>query len=55
MAASMMVPSLLAAGLVAAGVLDTASGYGVQHTVMIPAMIGVMLWRYSEYAHPHGR
>lgn len=21
---------------------------------MVPAMLGVMLWRYEEYARPHG-
>lgn len=25
----------------------------VQHAVMVPAMLGVMLWRYDEYATPH--
>jgi hypothetical protein len=53
MAGAMIVPSLLAAGLVVAGALDTAAAFGVQHVVMIPAMLGVMLWRYAEYAHPH--
>ena len=23
------------------------------HAVMVPAMLGVVLWRYDEYAHPH--
>jgi hypothetical protein len=53
MAGSMIIPSLLAAGLVLAGALETAAAFGVQHVVMIPAMLGVMLWRYAEYAHPH--
>ena len=54
MAASMILPSLAAAVLVAAEVLETAAGMGIQHAVMIPAMLGVMLWRYEEYAQPHG-
>lgn len=55
MAASMMVPTVLAAALVAAGSLGAGAGLGVQHAVMIPAMLGVMLWRYDEYARPHHR
>jgi uncharacterized membrane protein YhaH (DUF805 family) len=38
MALSMMVPTV---------------ALGVQHLVMVPAMLGVMLWRYDDYAHPH--
>jgi flagellar biosynthetic protein FliP len=53
MAASMLVPSALAALFVAAGTFTTATGFVVQHVVMVPAMIGVMLLRYDEYAH-HG-
>lgn len=55
MAASMMVPTAITAVLVAAGVLGTMPGMVVQHVVMIPAMLGVMLWRYDEYARPHHR
>ena len=25
----------------------------IQHAVMIPAMLAVMLWRYDEYAQTH--
>jgi hypothetical protein len=53
MAASMVLPSLLAAALTAAGVLAVGTAFAVQHAVMIPAMLGVMLWRYDEYARPH--
>jgi flagellar biosynthetic protein FliP len=53
MAASMIVPTLLAAALAASGALQAAGALGVQHAVMIPAMLGVMLWRYEHYAHPH--
>jgi hypothetical protein len=55
MAMSMVVPTAAAAALAFAGVLGTGAALAVQHVVMIPAMLGVMLWRYEEYAHPHGR
>lgn len=55
MAASMMVPTALAAALVAAGTFGTMTGMLVQHVIMLPAMLGVMLWRYDEYARPHSR
>ena len=50
MAASMVVPTLIAAGFAWAGVLSTAGGMAVQHVVMLPAMLAVMLWRYDEYS-----
>jgi flagellar biosynthetic protein FliP len=53
MAASMIIPTILAAGLTWAGAIDTATGLGVQHLIMLPAMLAVMLWRYDEYAHVH--
>jgi uncharacterized membrane protein YhaH (DUF805 family) len=53
MAMSMIVPSVAAAVLAWAGVLDSAAALGVQHAVMIPAMLAVMLWRYEEYSHAH--
>jgi flagellar biosynthetic protein FliP len=53
MAAAMLVPSAAAAALVAAGALGPGVGFVVQHVVMVPAMLAVMLWRYDEYAHSH--
>jgi hypothetical protein len=53
MAMSMIVPSVAAAVLAWAGALESGAALGVQHAVMIPAMLAVMLWRYQEYAHPH--
>ena len=53
MALSMIVPSLAAAALAWAGALGSAAALGIQHAVMIPAMLGVMLWRYQDYSHPH--
>jgi hypothetical protein len=55
MAASMLVPSLLAAILAWAGVLGAAGALTLQHVVMIPAMLAVMLWRYDEYSRRHGQ
>jgi hypothetical protein len=54
MALSMIVPSAAAAALAWAGALGSEAALGVQHAVMIPAMLGVMLWRYQDYSHPHG-
>jgi hypothetical protein len=53
MAAAMLVPSFLAALLVWGDALGTMAGLTIQHSVMVPAMLGVMLWRYDEYARPH--
>jgi hypothetical protein len=53
MALSMIVPSVAAAALAWAGALESGAALGIQHAVMIPAMLGVMLWRYQEYSHPH--
>ena len=53
MAASMLVPSAIAAALAAASVLSAGAALAVQHALMVPAMLGVMLWRYEEYARPH--
>lgn len=55
MAASMMLPTVAAAAMAWAGVLTAGAALGVQHVAMVPAMLGVMLWRYEEYAHPHAR
>jgi hypothetical protein len=54
MAASMMVPSVAVVGLLAAGaVTDTGTLLAVQHIVMFPAMLAVMLLRPDEYTHAH--
>jgi uncharacterized membrane protein YhaH (DUF805 family) len=55
MALSMIVPSVAAAALAWAGALESGAALGVQHAVMIPAMLGVMLWRYQDYSHPTRR
>jgi hypothetical protein len=51
MAGSMIVPTALAIALGLAGVLSGHAVMMVQHVVMIPAMLGVMLLRYDHYAH----
>ena len=53
MAASMIVPTLAAAALAAAGGLSAGGALAVQHVVMVPAMLGVMLWRYDHYSEGH--
>ena len=53
MAGSMIVPTAIAAALAWAGVLGASGGLAVQHVVMLPAMLAVMLWRYEEYAAHH--
>jgi hypothetical protein len=53
MGASMMVPSLVVAAVAWTAGTEAGLALGIQHTIMIPAMFGVMLWRYTEYARPH--
>ena len=53
MAASMIVPSVFAAILAWAGVLGAGGALALQHGVMVPAMLAVMLWRYEHYSRPH--
>jgi flagellar biosynthetic protein FliP len=50
MAAAMIVPSGIAAALAWGGALEAGAALGVQHAVMVPAMLGVMLWRYGHYS-----
>jgi uncharacterized membrane protein YhaH (DUF805 family) len=54
MAASMMIPSVGVVGLLAAGVVvETGTLLAIQHVVMFPAMLAVMLLRLDEYTHAH--
>ena len=53
MAASMILPTVVVALLASLGALEFGAAMGIQHGVMIPAMLAVMLWRYQDYAHPH--
>ena len=50
MAGSMIVPTLLAIVLGLAGVIADDAVLAVQHVVMIPAMLAVMLARYEHYS-----
>ena len=50
MAAAMYVPTVAALALLEAGALGGAhAAMGIQHVVMFPAMLGVMLLRRDEY------
>jgi len=52
MAASMIVPTLVALALLAAGTVDDGHALmGIQHALMFPAMLAVMLLRRDEYSH----
>ena len=51
MTASMVIPSAVAIALYAVAAISSESVLVIQHAVMIPAMLGVMLWRYDDYAH----
>ncbi len=54
MTAAMYVPTFAALALYEAGALsDAHDAMAVQHVVMLPAMLGVMLLRRSEYSS-HG-
>jgi hypothetical protein len=50
MAGAMIVPTALTATLAWAAVLELEAALGIQHGIMFPAMLGVMLWRYEVYA-----
>ena len=50
MAAAMIVPTAIAAALAWGGALEAGATLGVQHAVMVPPMLVVMLWRYGHYS-----
>ncbi len=55
MAASMIVPTLGVIGLLGSGfVVDFGELMMIEHVVMLPSMLLVMLLRYDEYACHHG-
>jgi hypothetical protein len=55
MTAAMIVPTIGALALYEAGALgDAHAAMGVQHVVMFPAMLAVMLLRRGEYTAAHG-
>ena len=47
----MVIPTIGAIALYSAGALAGEAVLAVQHLVMIPAMVGVMLWRRDHYSH----
>lgn len=51
MAASMLVPSALVIVVHWTGAIGSDMVMVLQHQLMIPAMVGVMLWRYDHYSH----
>jgi len=51
MAGAMVGPTALAIALYWLGSISAHGVMLVQHVVMIPAMVGVMLWRYEHYSH----
>jgi hypothetical protein len=54
MAASMIIPTLVAIGLLAAGVLDFDALMGLEHAAMLLGMLVAMLLRIDEYTgHAH--
>jgi FtsH-binding integral membrane protein len=50
MAASMVVPTAVVIGLYWLGAIASDGVMAIQHVLMIPAMVGVMLWRYEHYS-----
>lgn len=55
MAGAMFVPTLLLIGLLELDAVSGDSLIGLQHALMLPAMLLVMFWRLDEYARPHTR
>jgi hypothetical protein len=55
MAGAMFVPTLLLVGLLELGAVSGDSLIGLQHALMLPAMLLVMFWRLDEYTRPHTR
>jgi hypothetical protein len=51
MAGSMVVPTAIVIALHWLGLVAGDAVLLIQHVVMIPAMVGVMLWRFEHYAH----
>jgi hypothetical protein len=53
MAASMLVPTVMAIAVVAADLLSLDTVMIAEHVVMLAAMYGVMVLRPAEYIHRH--
>ncbi len=53
MAASMYVPTFVVIAMMAAGTLDFMGAMGLEHVLMLPAMLVAMLLRREEYSCSH--
>jgi hypothetical protein len=53
MAASMIIPTLIAIALLAAGVVSFEALMGLEHVAMLLGMLAAMLLRIDEYTHAH--
>jgi hypothetical protein len=53
MAASMLLPTALALLLLALGAATGTTALGIQHVMMLPGMLVVMLMRRDEYSRRH--
>jgi hypothetical protein len=51
MTASMVVPTVVAIALYGLAAVSSEAVLVVQHAVMIPSMLAVMLWKYDAYTH----
>ena len=55
MAGAMFVPTFFLIGFLQLGAVSGESLIGLQHALMLPAMLLVMFWRIDEYTRPHAR
>jgi hypothetical protein len=55
MAASMVLPTFAAIGMLAAGAMDIGTSLVVEHVAMLLGMLVAMLLRLDEYTHRHVR
>jgi flagellar biosynthetic protein FliP len=53
MAGAMIVPTLVTVDLYWVGLLAGDAVLALQHAIMIPAMVAVMLWRREHYSGRH--
>jgi hypothetical protein len=54
MAAGMFLPTFLVIGLMVAGAAEFGTAMGLEHVIMLPAMLVAMLLRREEYSRDHG-
>jgi hypothetical protein len=51
MAGSMVVPTAVVIAMYWLAAIPSGSVLAIQHLIMVPAMVGVMLWRHEHYSH----